>query len=287
MFAELNPENASTSYVFQYALESTCKEAEAQLGHVVTLDECPDMIGDPAGESSVYGQIGATSEATGLQPNAEYRYRLVAVAKSEISGKPETLETKGAEANFVTASSAVPTAVTGGPLTVGETTATITGSVNPDGEAASYSFELGVYAGAETQYATVFSGSAGAGTAPAEEQLGLTSLQPGTTYAYRITVKSGFTPGGEARVGQPVTFTTLGAPIVLPVPEEPPLLFTPSIRFPKEPGATTKPLTRAQKLTLALKACKRKSKRLRADCERSARAKYGPVRKGKKSRKRK
>jgi hypothetical protein len=39
--------------------------------------------------------------------------------------------------------------------------------------------------------------------------------------------------------------------------------------------AKPKPLTRAQKLAKALKACRKKAKRKRAACERQARAKYG------------
>ena len=44
----------------------------------------------------------------------------------------------------------------------------------------------------------------------------------------------------------------------------------------------TKTLTRAQKLTLALKACHKKHGAKRAGCERSARKKYGPLKKAKK-----
>jgi hypothetical protein len=50
----------------------------------------------------------------------------------------------------------------------------------------------------------------------------------------------------------------------------------------------SKPLTRAQKLKLALKACKKKPKgKKRQACERAARKKYGPVKKSKKAAKRK
>ncbi|HEY2535940.1 MAG TPA: hypothetical protein VGI24_03045, partial [Solirubrobacteraceae bacterium] len=48
-----------------------------------------------------------------------------------------------------------------------------------------------------------------------------------------------------------------------------------------------KVLTRAQKLTLALKACHKKSKGAkRKSCERAARKKYGPLKKAKKAAKR-
>jgi hypothetical protein len=46
--------------------------------------------------------------------------------------------------------------------------------------------------------------------------------------------------------------------------------------------AKAKPLTRAQKLAKALKACKKKPKKQRAGCEKQARKKYGPLKKAKK-----
>ncbi|HZL48879.1 MAG TPA: hypothetical protein VFC30_07680, partial [Solirubrobacteraceae bacterium] len=50
--------------------------------------------------------------------------------------------------------------------------------------------------------------------------------------------------------------------------------------------AKAKALTRAQKLTAALKACKRKAKGKRAGCERQVRKRYGPAAR-KKAKKRK
>ena len=47
------------------------------------------------------------------------------------------------------------------------------------------------------------------------------------------------------------------------------------------PKATPKRLTRAQKLKKALAACKKKPKAKRAQCERQARKRYGPVKKTK------
>jgi hypothetical protein len=52
------------------------------------------------------------------------------------------------------------------------------------------------------------------------------------------------------------------------------------------PPVTTKAPTRAQKLTAALKVCKKdKKKTKRVACEKSARKKYGPVKKAKKAKK--
>jgi thiamine monophosphate synthase len=46
--------------------------------------------------------------------------------------------------------------------------------------------------------------------------------------------------------------------------------------------AKVKALTRAQKLTKALKACKKKAKGKRSGCEKTARKQFGPVKKAKK-----
>jgi hypothetical protein len=121
-------------------------------------------------------------------------------------------------------------ALTGDSREVSSTSATITGVVNPDGQPATYAFELGVYNPAGTQYGVVSSGSVGSGTVLVGESLHLTGLQPGTTYAYRISVSSGY----GTSYGEPVTFTTLGLPSVLSSPPLLAMLPMPSIAFPSE-----------------------------------------------------
>ena len=72
--------------------------------------------------------------------------------------------------------------------------------------------------------------------------------------------------------GAPASATFNGAGNVAPTP-------TTTVK-PK-----TKPLTRAQKLAKALKACKQKPKKKRPACQKQARRAYGPARKANKSRK--
>lgn len=106
----------------------------------------------------------------------------------------------------------------------------ITGSVNPDGLPAGYAFELGVYNGAQTQYTIVQSGAAGSGSEPVSEAFGLSGLQPGTTYEYRIAVTSGYILNGSNTLqGVPITFTTAGTANVLVSPPASALLATPSV----------------------------------------------------------
>lgn len=221
--AQVNPEDALALYHFQYG---PCPVLAGCAGLAVTADQ----------ESSTFGSIAAIQEAVALQPQTGYSYRLVAENRhEEAGGVQQGGETIGAEGHFTTGASPVPVAVTGGTSGVGRTSAVISGVVNPDGQPAVYSFELGVYDGAVTQFGVVFSGAAGSSSTPLAETLGLSGLQPGATYAYRIVVKSGY---GES-VGQSLTFTTAGLPSLLAPPTPPALLAIPGIAFPGEATGAT------------------------------------------------
>jgi hypothetical protein len=218
--ASVNPEHTSTRYHFEYGA-------------------CPDLAGcaavqvTPDEESSVYGLTGATQEIAGLAPSTTYSYRLVASNEFEEEGKKLGGGASGALGTLTTGPSPLVTATTGPPSAVTSTSAVVSGAVGPDGQPATYVFELGVYAGAGTQYGVVFSGPTGAVTVPVTETLPLTGLQPGTEYAYRIVIRSGY---GEA-VGAPATFTTEGLPSVLVSPTPLAMLAVPVIIFPQQLAA--------------------------------------------------
>jgi NHL repeat len=256
MSSALNPENASTTYEFQY-------------GACENLESCPGIASTPAAQSNVYGKISTTLQAKELQPATLYHYRLS--TEDENTAKTEKQQSNGPEGTFTTAPVPVPQAASGAASAIAATSATVSGTVNPDGQPATYTFELGVYEGPQTQYGIVFTGPAGTGTAPIPESLGLTGLQPGTTYAYRIKVASGY----GTQTGEPVLFTTQGLPAVLASPTPLLMLAIPNIAFPKAvTTATTKALTNAQKLSKALVACKKKSKSKRSACQKQARKQY-------------
>jgi hypothetical protein len=249
--ATLNPENANTVYRFQYA---PC----------ANLNECTGVLETPALESSAFGVLGASQSVSALAPSTTYHYRLIAVNEF-------TEQTIGREGSFTTPPAPSPTATTGPAGGVTATTATLTGVVDPDGAGATYAFQVGVYNGAGTVYTTIVQGSTGSEVGPVPESFTLTGLQPGTTYAYRVTISSAY----GVSEGTPVTFTTAGLPAVLFAPTVLAQLPVPNIAFPKAvTTTTTKALTNAQKLASALKVCKRKPKKQRAGCERNARKKY-------------
>jgi phosphodiesterase/alkaline phosphatase D-like protein len=236
VFGELNPENAKTSYEFQYAPDAACTEAEQELGHRVAVDECAGFAETPAQESSVYGKVSATGEANGLQPVTVYRYRLFAVNEKHEGAQNENGGAEIPEGTFTTQPAPVLRAATGSASAVSATGATIAGAVDPDGEAAAYAFELGLYSGAATQYGLVLSGSAGAGVGFVEKAVTVTGLQPCMTYAYRIKIASGL----EAAYGAAQTFTTTGCELP-PSKFESGLLPIPPISFPESmPGQQPK-----------------------------------------------
>ena len=261
MSGELNPENANTRFAFQYAPTQACVEAERVAEHPVTVGECPGVLESGAGQSSEYARFATTLEARGLQPNSGYRYRLVAT--SENSAKTEVRVGAGPEGAFQTAPAPVPAASSGAASAIGATTATVAGTVNPGGQPAVYTFELGVYDAGDTQYGIVLSAPAGSGAAPVEEALPLSGLQPGTTYAYRIAVASSY----GTSYGETMTFTTTGLPAVLVEPTVLPQVPIPAIAFPTETrGATTKTKS-------APKKCAKGKKLEHGKCVRSKRKK--------------
>jgi hypothetical protein len=265
MFGELNPEHALTEYYFEYAAGT--EPAAKTLEECKPATTCTGVARTPVLKSGLYGKIGVTLEATGLQPSTTYHYRLTAVNQAGQSPP-------GAEGSFTTAPTPGPQASTGPPGAIGVSSATATGTVNPEGQAATYTFKLGVYNGASTQYGIVFSGSAAAVSAPIEESLALTGLQPGTTYAYKIAV----TTGTGSAEGAPVTFTTTGLPSILSIPSVLPQIPVPNIAFPTPavgPIAGTTTSRNAKKLAQALKACKKKPKSKQAACKQNAHKKYG------------
>lgn len=103
---------------------------------------------------------------------------------------------------------------------VGPTSATVTATVDPDGQPATVAFQYGT----TTQYGTETSGQTVAAAGPVERAL--TGLTPATTYHFRVVVRS---PGGEV-VGADRVFTTEAAP--------PPTVSTGTASAVRSTGAT-------------------------------------------------
>jgi trimeric autotransporter adhesin len=123
------------------------------------------------------------------------------------------LATLGAAASLLlvlaapAAAATAPTAITGPVTAIAATTATLSGTVNPNGTATTWQFEYGP----TTAYGTKTPvANAGAGTANTGVTANIGSLTAGTTYHYRIVATStaGTTDGADG------IFTTVTGPTV-------------------------------------------------------------------------
>jgi hypothetical protein len=172
----VNPEAQATSYYFEYGTTTSYGSHTA-----------------PATAGSGSADVDVSAPLAGLTPNTTYHYRLVATNPSGT--------TLAADVSFTTPKPPTPAVTTGRPKVVTDTSATLTGTVNPRGLATVYFFQYGTTTayGAETP-AT----SAGAGTAGLSVAAAIGPLAPGTTYHCRLVASN----GNGTTHGHDVSFTT-------------------------------------------------------------------------------
>jgi hypothetical protein len=156
----VNPQGLATTYLFEYGKTTKygSKTASKSAG---------------SGTSAV----AVTTTISSLSPGTTYHYRIVATSSAGTS--------KGADRTFST--TPPPTVVTGSASNIEPTSATVAGTVNPQGLATTYLFEYGK----TTKYGSkTASKSAGSGTSAVAVTTTISSLSPGTTYHYRIVATS-------------------------------------------------------------------------------------------------
>jgi hypothetical protein len=237
---EVNPRALHTRYWFEYGVGTEYGQRTPATA---------------AGEEAEAVSVGA--QLKGLAPGTGYHYRLVAEnIDGTVYGQDET---------FASTVFPPPTVSTGPSEDVTQTSAVITATVEPHGLVSAYNFEVG---------GTPAYGSAIPGIVPGEAEtvrLLLTNLVPGTTYHYRLVAES----QGGTGTGEDQAFTT-SPPLFAPAAVSSSSATSPGAQPPKAKALAPKPLTKAQKLAAALKACKQDhSRSKRASCERSAHKKYG------------
>ncbi len=97
-----------------------------------------------------------------------------------------------------------PVVTTGSSSGVGTTTATVSGTVNPNGQSTTYHFDYGTSTKYGSQSPAPPDPSAGSGTTSQNESTGLSALSPGTTYHYRVEA----TNASATTYGSDQMFTT-------------------------------------------------------------------------------
>lgn len=105
-----------------------------------------------------------------------------------------------------------PTATTGSATSVTNRSATVNGTVNPNGTQISYAFQYGTSTAYGQQTALT---SAGSGTSNVPVSASLSNLPPGTTIHYRLFATN---VAGQTSTGADATFTTTGSPPVQVMP---------------------------------------------------------------------
>ncbi len=181
----VNPQGTSTTYQFEYGLTT-------QYG-VVTK---PKSAGSGSKAAAVAAGIG------GLIPGTTYHYKLLAANKYG--------QGAGSDRTFKTAGHAPPVAATGPPSQVHQFGATVTGTVNPNGQATTWEFQFGPSA--------LYGYSTSPSTLPASNTTSvvsttLTTLEPGVTIHYRLLALHGTT---VISTGSDATFFTLPDPAPVP-----------------------------------------------------------------------
>ncbi len=258
--------NSDTTWYFEYGTDTTYSGGS---------------VPAPPGDAGIgTSMVPVSTGVEGLASNTTYHYRLAASNANDDPGVSPQFE-YGVDRTFTTAPLQP---FPGESSHLSETSATLSGDVDPDGHALEYRFEYGT--------STAYGQSTTVSPAAETDEFTMVSapvsgLTPGIPYYYRVVAIG---PGGEA-YSPDATFT-----LYTPTPEQTgnpfpggqstpapfptlPLLGTPT--FPPPPSepttTTTKTPTRAEKLAKALKKCKKiKAKTERAKCEKAARTNYGP-----------
>jgi phosphodiesterase/alkaline phosphatase D-like protein len=185
----VNPNGADTHIVFAYGASSTLSGAKK----TTSVD-----VGSGA------TAVGGSANLTGLIAGTKYYYQVQATNKAGT--------TNGAIKNFTTAAGATkPTATTGAASSITKTTATVAGSVNPNGADTHFVFAYGTSSTLSGASKTT-SVDVGSSTTAVGVSVSLAGLTAGTKYYYQVqaTNSAGTTNGAIS------SFTTSTATVTKP-----------------------------------------------------------------------
>ncbi|MGA8364608.1 MAG: hypothetical protein WB709_08810 [Solirubrobacteraceae bacterium] len=166
----VNPEGDNAVYQFEYGTEAGNFE-----------ESSPPQS---AGEGSTTVPVSAS--LAGLRSGTTYHYRLVASSGNGArDGEERTFKTTGSPPP------PPPTVTTEVASGIGSHTATLGATINPNGLDTHYYFEYGTVSTLYESEAPVAPGNdAGSGTVPLKVNVGLSGLEPYTTYYYRVVASN-------------------------------------------------------------------------------------------------
>lgn len=177
----VNPNGQATTWYVEYGTSTSYGTKTANVN---------------AGSGTANTAVSAS--LTGLTAGTTYHYRVVATNSSGTA--------RGSDGIFTT--SAGPVAVTGSATSVTTTSATLNGTVDPNGQATSWYFEYGT----STSYGSkTAEKSAGSGTSTTGVAAPVSGLTRGRLYHYRLVATS---DAGTSR-GADQTFSTVTSPTVV------------------------------------------------------------------------
>jgi hypothetical protein len=180
----VNPGGQSTTWYFEYGTSGSYGKRTPSKS---------------AGGGTANAQVSAA--LTGLSAGTGYHYRLVATNAAGTA--------RGRDGIFTTPTA--PVAVTGSARNVTVSSATLGGTVDPNGRATAWYFDYGT----STRYGSKTPvTNAGAGTTAGSVSAAVSSLTPGRLYHYRLVATS---DAGTSR-GADRTFSTAGPPTVVTAP---------------------------------------------------------------------
>ena len=183
--ATVNPRGSATTWRFQYG-------PDVAFGSFIPLTA--EDIGNGITAQPV------SISLTGLVPGTTVFYRIIAENGAGV--------VIGSNGSFTSATP--PVVVTQSAVGISTSGATVTGTVNPNGNAATWQFEYGP----DNTYgalAPTLPGNTGTGTSPESVSFSLTGLAPGTVIHYRLKASNGAGTG----YGNDFTFTVKQPPTVV------------------------------------------------------------------------
>ena len=228
----IDPGNVTPGYHFLYGLTSSYGSVWPE-----------GLAGAGVGSQQTVSQT-----LTGLTPATTYHFALSA---TNFGGG----ESASPDATFTTRPLVPPVVSTSAAEAVGQTSATLTGSVDPEGLPSTYRFEYGTSTGYGSTWPVlqVYAGSASTSQVVA---IGVPNLSPGTTYHYRLVAgnEDGTTYGVDE------SFTTPSYPAALI--QEPPG-FTQTAGASKAGSKSSRPSSKSHKRKPRKRKAKSRAKRKR------------------------